>query len=245
MDTTIILPERFKHPRYMGGAWMDQARYWSEEDLTLLAAASDLRIAPEKVASTLGRAPNTIVRAAMDRGYWVPREWRARLPQRPKKAKLLNLEYPYIVKPDDRHADLIAVNRLVSKELPGREDVCQDIMLALWQSRTSLDELKNDPKAIRAFVRAFRKQAFERGGFGVESMDVTLHSDDGDGKSKYEDARFNHSLYDDEDDTPTESIFNGARGKRSSRDRTFEQVLRDEEELGVPAAFWVRAEHIN
>lgn len=244
MDSRIILPEDFKRPRYLNDGWYSHHTRWSEEDLTLLAAACDLQISYTMAANTLGRPPSTLVHKAFSEGIRVPRAWKALLPQKPKAGKLLDLDYPYIVKPDDRHADLIAVNRMVSKQLPGREDVCQDIMLALWQSRTSLAELRTDPKAVRAFVSAFRKASFERSGFGVESMDVTLHSDDGDGKSKYEDARYQRELVDREDEIIEEMTF-GERSRGFTRDfagSLVDQLSREEESLGVPAAMWMRAE---
>lgn len=79
------------------------------------------------------------------------------------------------------------------------------------------------------------------GGYGVESMDVTLHSDDGDGKSKYEDERFQRTLADHDD-----SFIEGAMfGKRYARDRTIDDIENEELATGVPAAFWMRSERID
>lgn len=246
MNDTIIIPQDFKRPRFVDGAWYNKHVHWSDEDLMLLTAAADLSISPNAAANTLGRPPTTLVDKALREGIWVPREWRKLLYKPAKRVERLNLEYPYIVKPDDRHADLIAVNRLVSKELPGREDVCQDVMLALWESRTSLAELRSDPRAIRSFVKAFRKASFERSGFNVESMDVTLHSDEGDGKSKYEDERYQRTLA-DADDEYLEDAYGKRILGRGTHGRDFangliEHLSREEEELGVPACMWMRAE---
>lgn len=240
MTESIILPENFKRPRYYEGLWLDTRTRWSDEDMRLLAAAADLRISPTSAANTLGRAPTALVHRAFDTGIRVPREWLAVVYIPKKRTPKLNLNYPYIVQPDDRHADLIAVNRMVSKAMPGREDVCQDIMLALWENRTTLAELRTDPRALKAFIKSYRKATYERSGYGVESMDVTIHSEDGDGKSKYEDARYQRELVDN-DDQHIENIIFGKRYTRDPAGHAIAELSNEEESLGVPAAFWARA----
>ncbi len=238
----VVFPTDFKRPRYMNGAWLDTRSHWSDEDLKLMSAAADLGITPEGVANTLGRSPTAIAWKAVSMNRRIPRSW-IPLIYRPKAAApRLHLEYPYIIKPDDRHADLIAVNRMVSKAIPGREDVVQDVMLALWESRTSLAELRADPRALRAFVSSFRKASFERSGYGVESMDVTIHSDDGDGKSKYEDARYQRTLADPDDEFIEDNIFKHGRSTTDFSAATIAALSNEEETLGVPAAFWSRVE---
>lgn len=237
---SIILPENFKYPRYMDGLWLENHRRWSGDDLALLNAACDMRLSLAMTGNSLGRGPTNIAWKAHDLGLVLPREWLALIrSKKPRLAPRENLQYPYIVKPDDRHADLIAVNRIVSKQLPGREDVCQDIMLALWESRLSLDELKSDPKAVRAFVRGFRKASFERGGY-AESMDVTV-SGDSDGRSKYEDARYQRTLVNEEDKFVEAAMFD-SRTTPTFVNELMNDMEAEEEALGVPAAFWMRAE---
>lgn len=242
MDTNIILPATFKHPRYMGGLWLDTRLHWSDEDLDLLAAAADLKISYDAAANTLGRNPTALVAKALQERILIPREWRSLVYNYKKREPKLKLQYPYIVQPDERHADLIAVNRMVSRALPGREDVCQDVMLALWESRTSLSELRTDPKALKAFIRSFRKASFERSGYNVESMDVTIHSNDGDGKSKYEDAKYQRTLVDNDDQYIEDAIFKHGRVTNDFAARTINELTDEEESLGIPAAFWARAE---
>lgn len=239
-ELDIVLPSDFKHPRYMSGLWLDTRRNWKPEDVRLLVAACDMKLRPAIAANTLGRAPTSLVSKARELHLFMPREWRQFEYQPRKREPRVSLQYPFIVKPDDRHADLIAVNRIVSKQIPGREDVVQDIMLALWESRTSLDELKNDPKAVRSFVKAFRKTSFERGGF-AESMDVTLHSDDGHGKSKYEDARYQRTLANEDDKFLEDALLNGC-SQSNFADDLIREIDDEELSLGVPAAFWMRAE---
>jgi len=155
----IILPSTFKSPRYFNGLWLSQRLRWTEEDIALLASAVDLKINYNDAANTLGRDPKTIFHKAGELfSYWrLPTEWKKKFLQYKLKTRQHKdaLQYPYIVKPDDKYSDLIAVNNLVSKSLPGREDVCQDIMLALWESRTSLKELKDDQKKTGPQERIF------------------------------------------------------------------------------------------
>jgi hypothetical protein len=235
----------FKRPRYMDGAWLDTHLWWNEEDKKLLAAAVDTKISYTDAANTLGRQPYALWHQAIKLfGYWnMPLAWKKHFNEyKPKKKHEGRLQYPYIVKPDDKYADLIAVNRLVSHAMPGREDVCQDIMLALWESRTSLQELKDDPRAIRSFIKAFRRAYFEKNGYGVESMDITLYVDDN--INKYEHSKYQKSLINNDDEFLEDLIF-GERGKGYTPDSSnllIEQISREEEEIGVPAALWMRAE---
>lgn len=237
----IIIPENFRVPRYMNSLWLDSRRHWSDEDLRLLVAANDMRLDPTMAANSLGRAPSILAHKARELRLSLPRSWYELIATKRISNPRLNLEYPYVVKPDDRHSDLIAVNRIVSRQLPGREDVCQDIMLALWESRTSLDELKSDPKAIRSFVKAFRKASFERSGY-AESMDVTIHSENGDGRSKYEDARYQRTLVNQDDQFLESMILDKRRNHGDFSDSLIDEIAEEEEQNGVPAAFWMRAE---
>lgn len=234
----VIRPNIFKTSRFHGGLWLNHRTHWGGSDVMVLHAACDLGVDYEAAANTLGRPPHALAHKALGMRVRIPKSWRPLVYNYQKKEPRLNLQYPYVVKPDSRHDDLIAVNRLVSQAIPGREDVCQDVMLALWQSRTSLAELRTDPRALKSFIRAFRKASFERGGYGVESMDVTIHSHDGgDGKTKYEDARYQRTLADQDDQFIEWSLF----GKRHAEDYTIDNLSAEEESLGVPAAFWARA----
>lgn len=240
---TTLDPTVFKHSRY-GGMWLDTRSHWSGDDVMRLSAACDMGIPTDSAANYFGRAPTNLVHKAIALGIYVPREWRSLI--RSYQATRLNLEYPYIIQPDKRHDDLIAVNRMVSRAIPGREDVCQDIMLALLENRTSLADLRADPTALRLFINSFRRASFERSGYGVESMDVTLHSDDGDGKSKHEDLNYQNALADPDDeyleDIQDRKILGRGRSTRNFSDRAIAALSKEEETIGVPAAFWARAE---
>lgn len=84
------------------------------------------------------------------------------------------MSYPFVGKPRDEHAELLAVNKLVP-QMPGREDICQEIMLALWEKKISLDDLKANRADIRGFVRRFTKDNYEVGGYAI-SLDAPMHT---------------------------------------------------------------------
>lgn len=76
------------------------------------------------------------------------------------------LSYPYIMKSRAEYADLLAVNKLVPRALDPdmRADICQEMMLALLDGRTTLDELVANRNNTRFFVKKFFKDNFEGSG---------------------------------------------------------------------------------
>lgn len=90
------------------------------------------------------------------------------------RVKKPQLAYPFIIRRRDEHADLLAVNSIVPRQLPGREDVCQEIMLALWEQKITLDDLLANRARVREFVAAFKRQNMESGGYAI-SLDVPMH----------------------------------------------------------------------
>lgn len=84
------------------------------------------------------------------------------------------LSYPYIIKPRDEHAELLTVNKLVPP-MPGREDICQEIMLALWERKITMDQLRANLADVRSFVRSFKRANYEVGGYAV-SLDQPMES---------------------------------------------------------------------
>lgn len=82
------------------------------------------------------------------------------------RAKVV-LAYPFVPRVREEHADLIAVNALVPRSLPGREDVCQEIMLALLEGQTTLAELKALRGNVSAFIKRFRSLNLEQSGYAI------------------------------------------------------------------------------
>ena len=102
-----------------------------------------------------------------------------RPPSQKKVVKLkapprIALAYPFVVKRRNEHADLLAVNALVPRSMPGREDVRQEVMLALWEGTVTLEQLRA-PGALRAFTSAFRRRNDEDSGYAV-SLDMPMRA---------------------------------------------------------------------
>lgn len=72
------------------------------------------------------------------------------------------MTYPFIRIPRDEHAELIEVNGLVPRGLPGRADVVQEIMLALYERRETIDAVRAG--SWRRHVRSFYKANHEAAG---------------------------------------------------------------------------------
>jgi hypothetical protein len=91
------------------------------------------------------------------------------------------LAYPFMVQPRDEHALLLAVNNWVPHYIPGREDICQEIMLAVLDGRVTIDALAGrkqmgTKKEIRKFIGSFSRGNYEYGGFAL-SVDAPFKDD--------------------------------------------------------------------
>lgn len=184
MLEAISVPALLASPRY---CWAWTGTHWQRPEIVALKALCEFGAPLEKSADALGRSPTSIAHRARDTGLALPYEWRdaitIRRSSKPRAPKAAPLQYPFIVNVRGEHADLLAVNSLVSRDLPDhiRADVCQEIMLAIWQKQVTLDELRCDRRLVQSFVRGFRKANLEGGGFAM-SLDVPMH----DGRSWYD-----------------------------------------------------------
>jgi hypothetical protein len=164
----VSVPVLLSRPRMIGGGWHYTHSHWTRRDEVALAA------------------PTSIAHRASDTGLHVPPEWREAIykyKSKLRRPKVAPLQYPYIAKVRGDHADLLAVNSLVPRGMPDyeRADVCQEIMLAIWQKETSLEELHRDKSLLRKFTSGFRKANFEMNGYAI-SLDKPLR----DGRSWYD-----------------------------------------------------------
>ena len=86
-----------------------------------------------KSADGLGRPPTSLAWKAREIGLALPADWSAIIRPKPKPRLIRDvrrrLSYPFIIKRRDEHGDLLAVNAPVPRGAPGREDVCQEILL--------------------------------------------------------------------------------------------------------------------
>lgn len=84
-------------------------------------------------------------------------------------APLVALAYPYITKARDDHADILAINDIVPKFIAGdiRGDICQEIMLAVLEGRTTIDELRSRRDNATFFIKKFYHDNYEQAGRAV------------------------------------------------------------------------------
>lgn len=179
-------------PRYVNGGWYDTNLNWNQWASDGLKQLCDAATPLEKAAEVLGRSPTSIAHRAVNEGMVLPPEWRTII--RPKrlmqpKPKRLNLSYPFIIRKRTDHSDLLEVNALVPRGMPGREDVCQEIMLAIFEGKLTIGQLRANPSDIRSFVRGFYKTNYEDAGQAI-SLDMPMKS----GRSWHDVLTSEHTL---------------------------------------------------
>lgn len=166
------------HPRTDWGSWAWTRTHWSdlEEFKVEILCESDIDI--ERAADTLGRAPKTLAWRARDLRLTLPPEWSKLI--RPKYVPKLRqprdaiLAYPFIKKPRDEHADLLAVNALIPKSIPDhmRADMCQEIMLAIYEGRVTLADLKARKGTESYYIKKFYHDNYEAGGHAISFQET-------------------------------------------------------------------------
>jgi len=168
--------------RYVGGAWMSTRTWWTQSEKTALERFCENNANVELAANALGRSPQSIVRYALDKGFQPSYTWRQILPQPKKVLRLHNhagaelLQFPYIAKVRDEHADLLEANSLIPKSIPPhmRSDIVQEIMLAMLEGRVTIAELKAKQTNVRWFVTKFYRENFEQAG---HALSLTAEND--------------------------------------------------------------------
>lgn len=151
---------RLGHALY-GGSWVGTGTWWTAPEKTFLSECVAKNASLEAVADALGRTPKSVANRVREMRLAFPKVW---LPARPPR---LNLAYPFIAKRRDEHADLLAVNGLVPQGMPGREDVCQELLLAVLEGSVSVAALKSDRAFLRATITRLRRENFESGGYAI------------------------------------------------------------------------------
>jgi hypothetical protein len=162
---------------YFGIRAWNNHQFWNDADILRLEqfCESDADLASS--AAELKRLPSAAAHKASRLGLKLPREWVALI--RPKRKLIVReprtqLAYPFIIKARGDAADLLEVNSMVPAYLPGREDVCQEIMLALFEGAITIDDLRKNKGQIRTFIKAFRRDNWEEGGYAI-SLDAPMH----------------------------------------------------------------------
>lgn len=126
-----------------------------------------------RAAIVLGRSASALAWKAREIGLQLPEDWRGYVTYGPTP-KREDLAFPYIAKARPEHADLLRVNTLVPRSFPEwqRADICQSIMLALFEGKTTLGELEAHKDKPRYFIKEYyKKQQPWQEVFGIGNED--------------------------------------------------------------------------
>jgi len=94
----------------------------------------------------------------------------------PKRPRIVTLVYPYIIMPRPEHEEILAINNIVPRTFPDqmRADICQEVMLAVLEGRTTIDELRKNRSKSAWFLRKFYCDNFEAAGRAVSFESMAL-----------------------------------------------------------------------
>lgn len=177
-DHRDIAARLVANPKYIGGAWYGTRTWWTDTDKFALGILSEANRHVEESGDAIGRQPSTLAWKARDLGLVLPESWAAiiRPKYKPKKISLKHslLAYPYIAKARDEHSDLLAVNAIIPKGIADhmRADMCQEIMLAILEGRTTIEALKAKKANASYFIKKFYHDNYEAGGHAISFQDT-------------------------------------------------------------------------
>lgn len=128
-----------------------------EKRALCLLVGADADIA--RASIILGRSASALAWKAKHIGLKLPESWREKIAYGPSP-KRLDLAFPYISKARPEHSDLLRVNDIVPKSFPEwqRADICQSIMLALFEGQVTLGELESHKDKPRWFIKEYYKK---------------------------------------------------------------------------------------
>lgn len=157
-----------------GGSWLDKYTTWQDVDLFKLSVFCEAEVDVEAAADAIGRPPSSLCHRARDDHLILPQQWSRLITPKRKRKRVLTektsqLAYPYITNVRPEHADLLTINALIPKSIPDnmRADMCQEIMLALLEGRTTIEALKSRDRSPAYFMRKFYKDNFEQSGHAL------------------------------------------------------------------------------
>ena len=86
------------------------------------------------------------------------------------------LQWPYLTERSSENDILLAINGVIPPHIQGdlRADIGSMIGLAWVEDNALINVLQKDPSKINPFITAARKQNYEKGGYGTESIDTPL-----------------------------------------------------------------------
>jgi len=157
----------------MRGWYGNTRTWWGQVETFKLDILCEADADIEMSADVFGRSPSTLAHKARGLGLTLPTQWARLIAPKRKPKKFVLKEsaprYPYIVVPRDEHADLLAVNAIVPRSIPDhmRADMCQEIMVAILEGRTTLEMLKAKSDSAAYFIKKFYHDNFEQGGHAI------------------------------------------------------------------------------
>ena len=181
-DHRAVAEQLLKHPRATTGngeaSWAWTRTWWSDIEKFKLNVLCEADSHVEGAADVLGRTPTSIAHYARDSGLTLPTQWsRLITPKRASKIRVPKsplLPYPFITKSRPEHADLIAINQIVPNSVPDhmRGDICQEIMLAILEGRTTLEALRAREGTATYYIKKFWHENYEAGGHAISFQDT-------------------------------------------------------------------------
>lgn len=179
---TIAQYRALKAPRYRNGAWYDNYTEWTEKDLLELWTLCHANAPLELAAARLARKPSAIAERARTAGLRLSLQWRLVLTvQKSVRVRAPRaMAYPYLPERKPEHSLLLKVNGFVPAGIPGREDACQALLLALLEGTITPDQLVGvqGVQNRKLFLRAMRRENFEMSGFAV-GLDEPIRDEHG------------------------------------------------------------------
>lgn len=181
-DHRLVAKHLISKPIY-GGGWYNTRTWWTDLDKFKLSVLCEANSDVEASADAIGRSPTSIAHRARDFGMVVPKDWlRLITPKRTAKLNTPAANYPFITKTRDEHADLLAVNNIIPKSISEnmRADMCQEIMLAILEGRTTIAALEAKKANSAYFIKKFYHDNYEAGGHAISfsANDEGWNSDD-------------------------------------------------------------------
>lgn len=172
-----ILDHKWGAPDFIGYRMLSRT-WWTPVDTFKLEILCEADADIEGAADVFARQPKMVAHKARDMGFTLPIEWsRLIAPKykpRIRQPKAAALAYPYITNPRDEHAQLLAVNEIIPKSIPDnmRADMCQEILLAILEGRTTLEALKAKSQSPSYFIKKFYHDNYEAGGHAISFQDT-------------------------------------------------------------------------
>lgn len=172
-------------------------RPWSAERRAAASAAGKARaqgiIIPRVDVRAEIRATKLEIERRLAASTWTPADsepvWSAlrarkklaaeakRKAERERNKPRVALAYPFIMKRRDEHTDILAVNDIVPKNIAAdvRADICQEVMLAVLEGRTTIDALRARRDNAAFFIKKFYRENYEAAGHAISFDDQEDH----------------------------------------------------------------------